>query len=462
MRPLILLDLVGLTPHHLGPYTPRLSALAAKHGVRALKGILPAVTSSVQASILTGLLPVSHGIVANGWLYRDTMEIRFWQQSRRLIAGETLYDNARRLAEKQGERFSCAKLFWWFNQGAEVDWSITPKPYYGCDGDKVFAVAGHPQAYVEAILRALGPFPFPAFWGPMAGWASSEWIAHAARITIESYRPTLTLVYLPHLDYDLQRFGASPPHLPRLLQELDTAAGIVLDAAEKVGATVFALSEYGITDVQRPVFLNRILREAGFLTVRDGPFGENLDPFLSRAFAVADHQVAHIYIRNPADIPCVEERLATVRGVGQILGEKEKKEYGLDHPRSGELIALAERDVWFAYPYWLEDSRAPDFARTVDIHRKIGYDPCELFFDPALRYPKLRFLLRLVQKKLGFRTRFDIIPLDPSLVRGSHGLLPSDPQEGPVFLSNGSEPPPSHLSMTDLFSYALVTMEIGS
>jgi hypothetical protein len=124
--------------------------------------------------------------------------------------------------------------------------------------------------------------------------------------------------------------------------------------------------------------------------------------------------------------------------VARVLCGEERATIGLQHPRAGDLVLLSERDAWFAYPFWLDDRRAPDYARTVNIHSKPGYDPCELFFDPKLRSPKLRAARRLLQKKLGFRTLFDVVPLDTTLVRGSHGL--EVPEQRPVMLGDGPAP----------------------
>jgi predicted AlkP superfamily pyrophosphatase or phosphodiesterase len=408
--------------------------------------------------MLTGEMPARHGIVGNGWFWRDTGEVRFWLQSNRLIQAETVYAAARRLAAQRGARFTCAKLFWWFNQGAPVDCSVTPKPHYGADGSKVFGIHGTPDDLASGLERELGPFPFHTFWGPMAGRPSTEWIARAAASVMRQHRPTLTLVYLPHLDYDLQRFGPDSPIVPQRLREVDTCAGIVIDAAREIGARVVVVSEYGLVPVRRTVLVNRVLRTAGWLAVRPGPFGEMLDTFNSEAFAVADHQVAHVYVADPALVPAITERLCAVPGVAKVLDRMQQREVGIDHPRSGELVALAESDAWFAYPYWLDDRNAPDFARTVDIHRKPGYDPCELFVDPKIALPKLRVARRLLQKKLGFRYLMDVVPLDPSLVRGSHGLAPADPLDGPVFITDMASTPPS--SMTQLRSWLLRAMDL--
>jgi predicted AlkP superfamily pyrophosphatase or phosphodiesterase len=462
-QPLVLINAVGLTSRWLSS-APRLAALGQQGWVRPVAEVLPAVTCTAQASILTGQRPSAHGVVANGWLFRDTGEVRLWQQSNALIQSEPLYVTAATRARRRGDVFRAAKLFWWFNQGAAVEQSVTPKPYYGADGNKVFDITGTPEGLTENLKRVLGPFPFPAFWGPRAGLPATRWIARSAAEVLSEPVPDLTLVYLPHLDYDPQRFGPSGCDMPRLVGELDEAALPLLEAAERVGARVFVVSEYGHCDVERVVEPNRILRRSGLLTVRPGPFGETLDTFTSRAFAVCDHQLTHIYVREPGDLARTVDALGTDTGIDILLQGEARGQIGLDHPRSGELIALAEPDAWFAYPFWLDDRDAPDYARTVDIHRKPGFDPCELFVDPKLRWPKLRIARRLVQKKLGFRTLFDVVPLDPSLIRGSHGLRAVDPLDRPILIGTGSPPtaPGESLEMTavrDVILHALDLME---
>lgn len=395
MQKVCVINVVGLTPT-LAAQAPRISAVGKP---RPWKSPYPAVTCTAQATMLTGMSPAQHGIVGNGWLFRDTGEVRFWQQSNALIQGEPFYKGVK-----------TAKMFWWFNQGADVEWYATPKPYYGSDGSKQFGVIDRTGCGLESKL---GPFPFPSFWGPKAGLPCSDWIARASALVLRQNKPDLTLVYLPHLDYDYQRVG---PGGAKQLAEVDACAGLVIDAAKEIGAKVVVVSEYGLVPVSRPVYLNQALRRAGWLAVRDGPYGETLETFESKAFAVADHQLAHVYVHG---LPVDEVRRAVekIDGVDRVV---DPKELDLNHARSGELIALAKPDAWFAYPYWLDEARAPDFARTVDIHRKPGYDPCELFLTSAPRAAA-----RLLQKKLGFRYRMDVIPLDASLVKGSHGLRPA-------------------------------------
>jgi predicted AlkP superfamily pyrophosphatase or phosphodiesterase len=410
MTSVCIINAVGLTPELL-KYAPRISAIGESQPMRSP---LPAVTCTSQATLLTGLSPAQHGIVGNGWYHRDTQEIRFWQQANSLISGEKFY-----------EGIETAKMFWWFNQSAGVKYSATPKPHYGCDGSKVFDILDHTQC---DLVGRLGPFPFFSFWGPSAGLPSSEWIADATAIVMREKRPKLTMAYLPHLDYDFQRL---PDHDPERVAELDQCAGRIIDAANDIDARVIVVSEYGLVPVQRPIHLNRYLREMGWLTVRPGPFGEMMMPGESDAFAVADHQLAHVYVRNPDMIDEVARALLSVPGVARVARPVELE---LDHPRSGELIVLSEPDAWFTYYYWLDDRLAPDFSRTVDIHRKPGYDPCELFMTS-----KVRAMSRLAQKKIGMRYKMDVIPLDAQLVRGSHGLH-TQPEKGPLVVGPGELP----------------------
>jgi predicted AlkP superfamily pyrophosphatase or phosphodiesterase len=459
MTPLVLLNAVGLTPRWLR-HAPRLQALAKAGWCIPLREVVPAVTCTAQAAILTGQPAHQHGIVGNGWLWRDTGEIRFWQQSSRLLQAEPIYQTARRVAAERGRSFRSAKLFWWFNQGAAVDISVTPKPYYGADGNKAFGITGTPEGLTERLEKQLGPFPFPTFWGPMAGLPCTQWIARCAAEVVVTERPDLTLVYLPHLDYDPQRFGPDGCDMTRLVGELDKACAPLLDAVQRVGGRVWVVSEYGHVTVRRPILPNRALREAGLLAVRPGPFGEMLETFTSRAFAVCDHQLAHVYVNDSADLERVRDVVAGLPGVARVLSGQERAQLDLLHPRAGDLVALAEPDAWFAYPFWLDDEQAPDYARTVDIHRKPGYDPCELFFDPRLRWPKARALRRLLQKKLGFRTLFDVVPLDPTLVRGSHGLPAKDPLDRPLLIGDGSPPEAGNGSVCQVHSWLMCALDL--
>jgi len=435
VTPTVVLIVVGLTPDLIGPSTPHLAAFAANGAARPLRTVLPAVTCTVHATFTTGLMPGAHGAVANGWYFRDTAEVRFWLQSNHLVQGEKIWEAARRI----DPAFTCAKMFWWYNMYSSADISVTPRPLYPADGRKIPDIYAEPPELRETLTAQLGRFPLFNFWGPNADIRSTQWIADAARLVMDSHDPTLTLVYLPHLDYPLQRLGPSHPEIQDELRRIDAVCGELFAHAERRGARVIVLSEYGITPATGVVHINRVLRRAGLVRVKPELGREMLDAGASEAFAVADHQVAHVYVRDPGRVPEVADLLASTEGVEMVLDTEGKREFGLDHPRSGELVAVARPGHWFSYYFWLDDDRAPDYARTVDIHRKPGYDPVELFIDPSLRIPALRVGRRLVQKALGFRYLMDVVPLDAGLVRGTHGRLPDDEREGPVFMSNDPE-----------------------
>jgi predicted AlkP superfamily pyrophosphatase or phosphodiesterase len=431
MRPTVVLDVVGLAERFVGEHTPNLRALAASGAQRPIDTVEPAVTCSVQASFTTGLLPREHGVVGNGWYFRDIAEVALWRQSNHLVSGEHVWDAARR----RDPAFTCAQLFWWFNMYGSADYSVTPRPIYWADGAKYPDIYSEPPALRDELVASLGAFPLFDFWGPRAGLASSTWIARSARQVFDAKRPTLTMVYLPHLDYCLQRLGPDHPDVIPELRAIDAVCGELIDHVQKAGARVLVVSEYGITPVRGGVHINRALREAGLLRVREERGREKLDAGASEAFAVADHQVAHVYVRRRERLEEVRALLSKLDGVDVVLDETGKRAHGLDHARAGELVALSKPDRWFTYYYWLDDARAPEFARCVDIHRKPGYDPVELFIDPAIRWPKIATAGKLARKLLGFRYLMDVIPLDASLVKGSHGRLTSR-ADGPIAISS--------------------------
>jgi predicted AlkP superfamily pyrophosphatase or phosphodiesterase len=427
-RPLVVLDAVGLTPRQLR-HMPRLSTVADRGAVARLDPSFPAVTCTVQSSMLTGLPPSGHGIVGNGWYDRDLGEVLFWRQHNGLVRGEKVWDAARRAVPG----FRVANLCWWYAMGAATDVTLTPRPVYHADGRKSPDCYTVPPALRSTLTRELGPFPLFSYWGPTASVAATRWIAAAARRVLAD-RPDLTLVYLPHLDYDLQRHGPGSPAAVRAAADLDDAVAPLLAAARAAGAVVVVLSEYGITPVSRPVALNRVLRRAGLLATYEQAGMEYLDPWRSRAFAVADHQAAHVQVRDPSDVDGVAALLAGVPGVAEVLGAAGKAAYRIDHERAGDLVCVAEPDAWFSYYYWLEDDRAPDFARTVEIHRKPGYDPAELFFDPADRWVKARAVAALARRAAGLRYTMSVVPLSGAMVRGSHGRLPADAADAPMLI----------------------------
>jgi len=464
MPPVLLIDVVGLSARMIGERTPALRELARRGAMAAMSTVLPAVTCSAQATMLTGLMPRDHGAVGNGWFDRESGEVGLWRQSNALVRGPKLYE---RMKERDPSA-RCAKIFWWWNLGARVDLSITPRPFYPADGRKIVATYSAPHAFGRGLEERLGPFPFFDFWGPKSGLPSSRWLSDAAIDTLEREKPALTMVYLPHLDYDHQRFGPDHPRGLAAIGEVDALCADLIAAADRAGAAIVIVSEYSINQVTRVVHVNRLLREAGLLEVRETPAGEILDTFASRAFAVSDHQVAHVYARDEPALQRARQVLTGAKGIEQVLDRTAQARFGIDHPRAGDLVLVAERECWFSYYYWLDDQRAPDFARTVDIHRKPGYDPCELFLDPGLRSPKLRVARRLAQKKLGMRYLMDVIPLDASLVRGSHGRLPDDAQDGAVYLSSmpfgSSNPPPREgvVAMTSVADRVLAMLAAKS
>jgi predicted AlkP superfamily pyrophosphatase or phosphodiesterase len=438
------INVVGLSTSLLGSHTPHLKAFAAKHGVRTFLPAFPAVTCTAQSAMLTGTCPRGNGIVGNGWYDRESAEVRFWKQSNHIVRGEKIWDVLR--GEIEG--FTCAQLFWWYNMYSSADYSVTPRPLYPADGRKVFDIHTQPMDLRERIKQDLGPFPFPSFWGPGAGIASSEWIAASAKWIEDQHSPTLSFVYLPHLDYCLQKHGPGAAEIPAELEAVDRVAGDLIAHYEASNVRVLVVSEYGISKVSRPVHLNRLFRERGWLQIKDELGRETLDCGGSRVFAVADHQVAHIYVNDQSLLHEVRGLLEKTEGVEDVRGNFEAWGVSMAGERGGDFLAVATEDSWFTYYFWEDDAKAPDYARTVDIHRKPGYDPCELFLDPALRFPKWEIGKFLLRKKLGLRGLLEVVPLDASLVKGSHGRDRLPEVERPVLM--GSDHPVE--SAEDIFA----------
>jgi predicted AlkP superfamily pyrophosphatase or phosphodiesterase len=440
MHKTVVINAVGLTHALLGPHSPRLNAFRDRHagggagrgGGATIAEMLPAVTTSVQSTYLTGTLPRDHGIVGNGWYFRDEAEIKFWKQSNHLVQGQKLWD----LARARDPMFTCANLCWWYAMYAGVDFTVTPRPMYPADGRKLPDIWTHPADVRQWLQKELGQFPLFKFWGPATSIESTQWIANAAVLVDQRVHPTLSLIYLPHLDYTLQKHGPASEKSAKEIRELDSVCGQLIDHFDREGARIIILSEYGMHAVNTPISINRVLRTNGLLTVREELGRELLDAGASAAFAVADHQIAHVYVNDSGRLHEVRALLESIPGIAKVLDATGKKEAGLDHGRSGDLIALAHPHAWFTYYYWLDDRRAPDFARTVDIHRKPGYDPVELFLDPAIRFPAIRIASILLRRKLGFRPLMALTPLDATLVRGSHGIPHTNPSEGPLLLTS--------------------------
>lgn len=432
MKKTVVLNVVGLTNRLIGEHTPFIKSFLEAGENATITPVLPAVTCAVQSTYLTGKWPSEHGIVGNGWYDREECEVKFWKQSNKLVQAEKIWDSIK----QDHQDFSVANHFWWYNMYSTVDYSVTPRPNYLADGRKIPDVYSQPAELRDKLQKELGIFPLFDFWGPKTSVKSSQWIADAAIMTDRWHDPTLTLIYLPHLDYNMQRYGHDFERISKDLVEIDNVVEQLVNYYKEKDSSVILLSEYGITDVHRPVHLNRILRKKGYLAVRIERGLELLDAGASRAFAVADHQVAHVYLNDAGIIEDVKKLLEGQAGVERVLAGEEIAAAHLAHERSGDLVVLADKDSWFTYYFWEDDAKAPDYARMVDIHKKPGYDPVEMFTDPAdpLVVPKI--IGKLVRKKLGFRTVMNVIPLKAELVGGSHGIIPGSKEDYPVFITD--------------------------
>jgi predicted AlkP superfamily pyrophosphatase or phosphodiesterase len=450
MNKTVVINVVGLS-WRLLQYTPKLLQWAQQRQITTINPVLPAVTCTAQATYLTGTLPNEHGIVGNGWYFSSECEVKFWRQSNKLVQASKIWE----IARVNNPNFSCANLFWWYNMYSSVNYSITPRPMYPADGRKLPDIYTQPSNWRFEIQKDLGQFPLFSFWGPNTSINSTRWIAESAKWVESKSNPTLTLIYLPHLDYCLQKYGHDEKNISKDLQEIDNVCSDLIHFYEKHGAKIIILSEYGITNVSKPIHINRVFRDKGLLKVREELGREILDAGTSKAFAVADHQLAHIYINDPEYTSVVKDLLSSIDGIAYILDDTGKKLHGLNHSRSGTLVAVADTNAWFTYYYWLNDNKAPDFARTVDIHRKPGYDPVELFIDPQIKLPQLKVGLRLLQKQLGFRYLMDVIPLDATLVKGSHGSINVSHEDKPIFISQQLDSTHKTIGATEVCSLIL-------
>ncbi len=426
MNKTVVIDIVGLSSSLIGEHTPFIKNFS-EGKITTINPMLPAVTTSVQSTYVTGKLPDEHGIVGNGWYDRIDCEVKFWKQSNKLVLSEKIWERAKR----EDPTFTVANMFWWYNMYSSADYSVTPRPNYLADGRKMPDCYSSPASLRDELQRELGQFPLFQFWGPGANIKSTQWIADASVYTDKKYDPTLTLVYLPHLDYCLQKFGQDFSRISADLKEIDRVVEQLVTHYSSRNARIILLSEYGITNVSNPVSINRILREQNLLAVRIERGLELLDAGASKAFAVADHQVAHIYINDRSVENKVRDIVEKIPGVELVLDRAEQKRYGIDHERAGDLVLMADAHSWFTYYFWLDDAKAPDYARAVDIHKKPGYDPVEMFMSS-----KLRAGYKLLRKKAGFRYVMDVIPLDPTLVKGSHGRIGTAKEFHPVFIGD--------------------------
>jgi predicted AlkP superfamily pyrophosphatase or phosphodiesterase len=430
MNKTVVIDIVGLSSSVIGEHTPFIKQYISGRNLATIQPVLPAVTTSVQSTYLTGKWPSEHGIVGNGWYDREDCEIKFWKQSNKLVQAEKIWERAK----KEDPNFTCSFMFWWYNMYSTADYSVTPRPNYLADGRKMPDCYSHPAELRDELQNKLGQFPLFQFWGPGANIKSTDWIAGASMFTDDKYDPTLTLIYLPHLDYCLQKFGTDLSKISKELQEIDKVVEKLVRFYEKKQAKIILLSEYGIAPVNNPIHLNRLFRKNGLLQIRIERGLELLDPGASKAFAVADHQVAHIYINEPSVTEKVRELLETIPGIQLILDKEAQATYHINHERSGDFVVMADEKSWFTYYFWLDDAKAPDYARVVDIHKKPGYDPVEMFMTS-----KARAGYKLLRKKAGFRYVMDVIPLDATLIKGSHGSINTPAQFHPILITDQKE-----------------------
>tara|TARA_R110002050_G_scaffold109796_5_gene221204 strand:+ start:13868 stop:15244 length:1377 start_codon:yes stop_codon:yes gene_type:complete len=432
MNKTVVINIVGLTNRLVGEHTPFIKSFLEKGAHTTIMPIVPAVTCAMQSTYLTGKLPSEHGIVGNGWYCKEEHEVKFWKQSNALVQSQKIWDSLK----AQFEDFTCANYFWWYNMYSNADFSITPRPNYLADGRKIPDLYSYPPDLRDKLQKELGTFPLFHFWGPKTSIKSSQWIADAAMTTDKIHNPTLSLIYLPHLDYNIQRHGLDFSRISKDLKEVDDVVKQLVTYYSQTNCNIILLSEYGITNVDNPIHPNRILRNKGYLQIREERGLELLDPGASDAFAVSDHQISHIYVKDSSDIDIIKKIFESTLGVEKVLTGNEIIKAKLNHERSGDLILIADSNSWFTYYFWLDDAKAPDYARMVDIHKKPGYDPVEMLTDPKDVFIIFKVLWKLLRKKLGFRTVLDIIPLDASLIKGSHGRIPEDSDDYPIFITN--------------------------
>ena len=431
MKKTVVLNVVALSPRVIGEHTPFLKKWIEKGKRAVVEPVLPAVTCSVQSVYLTGKWPSENGIVGNGWYFKDECEVKFWRQSNHLVQSPKVWD----VLKAENSEFTVANMFWWYNMYSSADYAVTPRPLYPSDGRKLPDIHTQPMELRYRLQQELGQFPLFSFWGPNANIESSKWIAEASKKVDQWYNPTLNLIYLPHLDYALQKFGIDFDKIGVELKAVDTLCEDLIGYFEKQGTQVILVSEYAITSVNHPIHINRMLRKAGMIQVKDELGLETLDAGTSKAFAVVDHQLAHVYVNDKSELAKVKSLLEKTPGIELVLDEEGKKQYHLDHERAGDLVVVADKNSWFTYYFWLDDAKAPDYARCVDIHRKPGYDPVEMFLDPKIKFPMVTVGSKVLKKKLGFRYLMDVIPLDATLVKGAHGRISESDLDKPVFVT---------------------------
>jgi predicted AlkP superfamily pyrophosphatase or phosphodiesterase len=421
-RRMLIIDVAALSPVEVTrEQTPNLQALAQRGGLYPVREPFPSLTCSSHATLLYGSLPNSHGMIGNCLYDRAHAKLFNWNRSSHLISGTPLWEAARAKYPK----LRTANLFMRACADTSCEVRVVERPVYWMSGRKQFEFFAETRALHDELVEELGAFPFQKFWGPLAGLGSSEWIIGAALHIMQRQDPELMLVYPPFLDYDGARFGPDAPQTKAAQRVMDATLQPLLAAAQSQARDVLIVSDYGFEAVDQPVYLNRELRRAGFLSIEDPPNGERIDFGLSRAFAVCDNQIAHVYVSRAEDISRVRSVLEATSGVRALLDRAAQAPLGIDHARSGELIAVAQSNAFFSYPYWLDDAKAPDFADCVAVFDKVGTDSCELFLKPGLA-GKLHLAKRLAQLVAGLKVPYNIVDTNDGNVRGARRVARGD------------------------------------
>ncbi|HMP89893.1 MAG TPA: alkaline phosphatase family protein [Kiritimatiellia bacterium] len=341
------------------------------------KSVFPAVTCTTQATMRTAAPPSMHGMIANGLFFRDLKKVMFWEQAASLVEGPRIWENIRKR-----EHARVGMMFWQQSLGEQLDLVLSPRPIHKHGGGMIQDCHSIPESlYAEISATVRKSFNLMHYWGPLASDKSSEWIMDSFDHVMTHETPDLLFGYLPHLDYDLQRYGPESRHARSAASALAKMLRRFLQSCEKNNYDYVIFGDYEITPVRRgAVFPNRRLADAGLFRAREVKGMLYPDFFHYEAFAMVDHEIAHVYISDPAKIEFIRELFFGLPGVGEVWTREEAAALGLDHPNSGELILQAEPGAWFAYPWWVNSSEAPDYATHIDIHNKPGFDPCELFF----------------------------------------------------------------------------------
>eukprot|EP00190_Bangiopsis_sp_CCMP1999_P000355 CAMPEP_0198733362 /NCGR_PEP_ID=MMETSP1475-20131203/45088_1 /TAXON_ID= ORGANISM="Unidentified sp., Strain CCMP1999" /NCGR_SAMPLE_ID=MMETSP1475 /ASSEMBLY_ACC=CAM_ASM_001111 /LENGTH=487 /DNA_ID=CAMNT_0044496647 /DNA_START=118 /DNA_END=1577 /DNA_ORIENTATION=- len=440
LKKTVVLNVVALTKNYISEEdTPFLWSWSRGNKlVNSVTPPLPAVTCASQTTFLTGLPPAQHGVTANGFYDDEMKQIFNWHQSAGNVKAERLYAKVKR----EDPNATVFVHTWWYSMYDEnIDYLVTVRPEYCANGKKYPNTYTKPATLRDQLHKKYGRYPLHRFWGPLTGIESSQWIANTAMEVDKLHDPTLSLIYLPHLDYSLQKYGPEKEkqHVKKDLKEIDTVLSVLVSYYEERGAEVVILSEYGIVPVNRPVHINRLLRERGYVSVVKERGGETLDCGASAAFAHADHQVAHVYVKRQEDMSAVKTLLENTPGVDKVLTKDVMKDT-FYRGRCGDLLCIASPNSWFTYYFWLHDKDAPDYAHCVAIHEKPGYDPTEMFlrFDKPFVFVGIAHLIlkAVLSQVVGIRTLVDATPIDRADdVRGSHGRVPTDPTYSPIIAS---------------------------